>query len=89
VDAHTSGGSMNVNIKSANDYVKLSNSGSINLSLPAGKGYHLNVRANKIETSGLKDFRGNMENKNIEGTVGKGGAEINVKSSQRVRLSFE
>jgi DUF4097 and DUF4098 domain-containing protein YvlB len=89
VDAHTSGGSMDVKIKSVSDYVKVSNSGSISLSLPAGKGYHLNVKANNIETSGLKDFRGNMESKSIDGSVNNGGSEINVKSSQRVRLSFE
>ncbi|MCL1934356.1 MAG: DUF4097 domain-containing protein [Candidatus Azobacteroides sp.] len=89
LDAYTSGGGMDVRITSVSDYVKLSNSGSLSLSLPAGKGYNLSVRANKIETSGLKDFRGNMENSNIEGTVGNGGPEINVRSSQRVRLSFE
>jgi len=89
VDAHTSGGSMNVKIESVGDYVKLSNSGSLNLSLPSRKGYNLNVRANKIETTGLKDFHGNMESTNIEGTIGNGGAEINVKSSQKVCISFE
>ena len=89
LDAYTSGGSMDVKITSVSDHVKLSNSGSLSLSLPAGKGYNLSVKANKIETSGLKDFRGNMESSKIEGTVGNGGPEINVKSSQRVRLSFE
>ena len=89
VDARTSGGSMDVKMKSVSDYVKLSNSGNISLSLPAGKGYNLNVRANKVEASGLKDFHGSMENSKIEGPAGNGGPEINVKSSQRVRLSFE
>ena len=90
VDARTSGGNMDVKIKSTSAYVKLSNSGNLSLTLPAGKGYNLNVKAsNKIETSGLKDFRGRLENNRLEGTVGVGGAEINVKSSQRVWLSFE
>jgi len=89
VDATTSGGSMDVKITSVGDFVKLSNSGNISLSLPAGKGYNLNVKANKVESSGLKDFRGNMESTSIQGTVGNGGPEINVKSSQRIRLSFE
>ena len=88
-DASTSGGSMEVKIVSVSDYVRLSNSGNLSLSLPAGKGYNLNVKANKIETSGLKDFRGSMESTSIQGTVGSGGAELNVKSSQRVSLSFE
>lgn len=89
VDAHTSGGSMNVEMASVNEYVRISNSGSLNLTLPSGKGYNLNVKANKIETSGLKDFRGNMESKSMEGTVGNGGPEIDVRTSQRVNLSFK
>ena len=89
VDAITSGGSLEVKINSVKDYVKLSNSGNISLTLPGSKGYNLNVKANNIETSGIKDFRGKMEKQILEGTTGNGGAEINVKSTQRVRLSFE
>ena len=89
VDAQTSGGNIDVKMKSASDFVKLSNSGNITLSLPAGKGYNLKVKSNKIETSGLKDFRGNTDTKSMEGTIGNGGAEINVNSSQRVRIVFE
>lgn len=88
VDAHTSGGSMNVEMLSVDEYVKLSNSGNLNLTLPADKGYHLKVKANKVETSGLKDFRGNMSNNSLEGTVGNGGPDIEVKSSLRANLSF-
>jgi len=78
-----------VKIISVSEYVKLSNSWNIQLTLPAGKGYNLNVKASKIETSGLKDFHGTMESSNIQGTVGTGGADINLKSSQRISLSFE
>ena len=89
VDASTTGGSIDVKVISTGDYVKLSNSGNISLTLPSGQGYNLKVKANKVETSSLKDFRGNVESKSLDGTVGSGGAEINVKSSQSVRLSFE
>ena len=90
VDAHTSGGSIDVNMKSVSEYVKLSNSGNISLNLPAAQGYKMSVKAsNKVSTSGLKDFRGKTDDKSMEGTVGNGGPEINVKSSQQVRLSFE
>jgi len=88
-EASTSGGSMDVKIVSVSDYVKLSNSGNISLSLPAGKGYTMNVKSNGIEMSGAIDFRGRQDTNSMEGTIGNGGAEINVKSSQRVRLSFE
>jgi hypothetical protein len=89
VEAKTSGGSVNVAMESVSDYIKLSNSGNINLSLPVGKGYNLKVKANKIETSGLKDFRGDMDNKSLEGKTGNGGPEIDIKTSQRVNLSFK
>jgi DUF4097 and DUF4098 domain-containing protein YvlB len=91
VDAKTSGGSMDVKIKSVSDYVKLSNSGNINISLPAGKGFDLNLKANSIE-NGMKEmsnFRGKWENKSVEGTINAGGPKIDVKSSQRVRIFFE
>ena len=89
VDAKTSGGSMTVDMEAVSDYVKLSNSGSTHLSLPSGKGYNLKVRGNKVETSGMKDFRGNIESRSIEGTVGAGGTEIDVRTSQRASLTFK
>jgi len=88
VDARTSGGSLNVEMELVQDWVKLSNSGNINLTLPSGTGYNLKVRANKIETSGLKDFRGEMNSGNLNGSVGNGGPEIEVRSSQRASLLF-
>jgi hypothetical protein len=89
VEAKTSGGSMTVEMQSVSEYVKLSNSGSINLTLPANKGYNLKVRANKIDTSGLKDFRGDVESRRMDGTVGNGGAQIDINTSQRASLSFQ
>jgi len=89
VDAHTSGGNIDVKMNAVSNYVKLSNSGNINLSIPAGTTCNLQVKANRIETSGIKDFHGNTESRSIEGNIGNGGPEITVKSSQRVRLLFE
>ena len=89
VEAKTSGGNMDVRIKSASDYVKLSNNGSLNLVLPAGKNYNLNVKANSIETSGMKNFQGSTDSKSINGTIGNGGTQVDVRSLQQVRLSFE
>ena len=88
VDAHTSGGTVTVAMESVSDYVKLSNSGNISLTLPVGNGYNLKIKANKIETSGLKDFRGDMDSRSLEGTAGNGGPNIEVKTSQRASLSF-
>ena len=89
VDAHTSGGSMNVTMTSVSDYVKLSNSGNTNLTLPANKGYNLQVKANKVETSDMKDFRGDIKSGSLDGTVGNGGPKIEIKTSQKASLTFK
>ena len=89
VDARTSGGGMTVTMESVSEYVKLSNSGSVNLTLPVNKGYNLKLKGNKVETSGLKDFRGNMDSRSVEGTMGNGGAEIEIKTSQRASVTFK
>ena len=90
VEATTSGGSMDVKMKSVSDFVKLSSSGNINLRLPADRGYNLNIRSNKLETpNGWRNFSGRSDDRSVDGTINGGGAEINVRSSQRVRLSFE
>ena len=89
VDAKTSGGSMNVTMESVSEYVKLSNSGNVNLTLPANKGYNLKVKADKITTSGLKGYRGDIESRKLEGTVDNGGPQIEISTSQRVNLTFK
>jgi len=90
VEVKTSGGSINVTMESVSEYVKLSNSGNISLTLPAGKGYDMKVNAGKVETSGLKkSFHGNMANNSMEGTVGNGGPEIEIRTSQRASISFQ
>jgi len=76
-------------MESVNEYVKLSNSGKVNLTLPASKGYHLKVKAYKIETTGLKEFRGDMESSKLEGTTGNGGPQVEISTSQRVNLTFK
>ena len=88
VEARSSGGAMNVTMESVSDYVRLTNSGNTSLTLPSGKGYQLNVKGNKVETSGLADFRGNMTGSSIDGATGSGGPEISIKTSQRARLTF-
>jgi len=92
LEASTAGGSMDVTMKSTSDYVKLSNIGNINLTLPAaGKGYNLNVKGNKVENifTTPKNFIGQSDDSSIEGTIDGGGTAVTVKSSQRIRLSFE
>jgi hypothetical protein len=88
VNASTSGGSMSVEMLSVAESVRVTNSsGNISLTLPGNQGYNLNVTGNRVETSGLQGFRGDMNERRINGTVGNGGAEVTVRG-QRVNLSF-
>ena len=81
---NTLDGSINVKMKSVNEYVKLSTTGDISLSLPAEKGYSIKAYANKIETSGFKDFSGKMDKNSIEGILGNGNAVIEINNEQLV-----
>ncbi len=82
VDASTSGGSMDVAVTALGKFVKLHNSGgSINLELPKGKGFDLNLSGNKIKVDPLNNFSGSTDENNINGTLNGGGIPITVKAS--------
>ena len=90
VNARTSNSGVTATMVSVRDYVILSTSnGSINLSVPAKKGYDLKARAQRIETSGLTNFSGKMDDKNVDGKIKNGGAKIELNTSGRVNLSFK
>jgi len=89
VKVNTSNGGVSVAMTSVSDYVILSTSnGNIHLTVPSEKGYDLKARAQKIETSGLENFSGRMDDKNMEGRIGPGGAKIELRTSKRAILSF-
>jgi hypothetical protein len=88
LEARTSGGTIKVDMAAVGDYVRLHNSGNIDLAVPGG-GYALSLQGRKIETPQLDGFSGTFESKNISGTLSGGGPELAVKSSQRVRLTFK
>ena len=88
--AGTSGGSMDIAIVELGSYVKLRNSGgSINVSLPAGKGMDLDLEGTKVSVPGLSNFSGSASEDEIRGKVNGGGVPVTVKaSSGRVNISF-
>jgi hypothetical protein len=90
LEASNAGGSINVKMKSASDYVKITNSGNISLTLPSGGGYSLKANTSaSLDISGLRDFNGRQTSRSIDGKMGNGATEINLTSSQNLRLSFE
>jgi len=83
-------GNIDVTMKSVDEYVIISNnSRSVNVTLPVDNGYNLNVNVKKVETSGMRGFHGEMDNKTLNGTVGNGGAKIEISKSQQVNLFFK
>ena len=88
LDASTSGGSVNVAMRSTNEYVKLKTSGgNIRLTIPDG-GYRLDVKAQKISAPNLTNFNGSIKDDRINGTIGTGKTSIEIKSSNKVEISF-
>lgn len=90
VEASTSGGGMDVSIIDLGSYVKLRNSaGSINLSLPGGKGMSLDLQGNRVNVPALSNFSGSASNSELKGTMNGGGALVSAKSSAgNINLSF-
>ncbi|HLO81631.1 MAG TPA: hypothetical protein VK166_11760 [Chitinophagaceae bacterium] len=89
VKAGTSGGSLRVSIEEVGKYVKLNNSGgNIELELPAGKGYDLDIRGSKIHTEALSNYSGSMTEGKLNGKLNGGGIPVTVDNSGRVNLSF-
>ena len=81
---------MTVTMVSVSNYVTLfTSNGNINLSVPVERGYDMKASAQRIETSGLANFSGKMDNKNLDGRISNGGAKIELSTSGRVSLSFK
>lgn len=90
IRAGTSGGRVSVTMDKVDKYVTLSNSGgSIDLVLPSGKGYTLDIRGDKINTSTLTNFSGTTGEGKMNGTINGGGAMIKATNSGRINLTLQ
>ena len=89
--AGTSGGDVKVAIKEPGKFVKLSNSGGkIELQLPAGKGYDLDLSADKIKTDTLVNFSGKVEDDELKGTLNGGGTKVTANAGgNKIVLTFK
>ena len=87
----TSGGNVTVSIKEPGKFIKLSNSGGkIDLELPAGKGYDLDLAADKIKTGNLVNFSGKSADNELRGTLNGGGTKVTADGgSGKIVLSFK
>jgi DUF4097 and DUF4098 domain-containing protein YvlB len=89
VEAYTSSGTMQVEMKSVENYVRLQSNGHTHLSLPGKQGYRLDIKARKIRTArAVTNFSGSFESDRIDGKIDGGGAEVRVSASQ-LTLEFD
>lgn len=89
VEASTSGGSISADIASVGQFIDLRTSGgNVNISVPAGIGLDLDLKGSRVRTE-LKNFSGEVERDEVEGSVNGGGPKISARTSGgTVRISF-
>ncbi len=91
LDASTSGGNIDVDIKEPGKFIKLSNSGgNITLQIPKDKGFDLRLYADKIKTDQLNNFSGSADDNSITGKINGGGIPVHVDAgSGHIYLAFK
>jgi DUF4097 and DUF4098 domain-containing protein YvlB len=91
LSAGTSGGNIKVEIKEPGKFIKIKNSGGkIELEIPSGKGYNLDLAANKIKTGNLTNFNGKANEGELEGTLNGGGTQVTLRAnSGKIILAFK
>jgi hypothetical protein len=91
LEASTSGGHIHVDLLSPGKYVNLSNSGGdISLNLPQGQGMDLKVSGDRIHTTTMNNFKGDMDEHHISGSLNGGGVPVKVDGGGgEVHLSFK
>ncbi len=87
----TSGGDIRVAVTTPGKFIKVKNSGGkIELELPAGKGYDLDVSGDKVKADNLGNFNGKVTDDEIDGKANGGGTQVTANaSSGRVLLTFK
>ncbi len=91
LETSTAGGHIDIAIRELGKYVRISNSGgSVDLTLPSGKGLDLKLRANSIKSGKLTGFDGTLEEDEVEGKLNGGGVPVTVRAgSGRINLQLQ
>lgn len=89
VEASTSGGSINAEIASIGQFIDLRTSGgNVNITVPDNIGLDLALRGSRVRTE-LKNFSGEVERDEVQGSVNGGGPKISARTSGgTVRVTF-
>ncbi|MDP4151586.1 MAG: DUF4097 family beta strand repeat-containing protein [Bacteroidota bacterium] len=91
LETSTSGGEISVSMRQLGKFLIIGNSsGDISLSLPGDKGVDLKVYGSRIKTSGMGNFKGETDEKRLEGSMNGGGIPVKIDGgSGRVSLAFK
>ena len=91
LEASTSGGNIDVTLEKFGRYVKLNNSGgNINLQVPGQIGVDFDMYADKIQSTHLNNFNGQVKENEIVGKLNGGGIPISVSAgSGRIHLTIK
>ncbi len=90
VKASTSGGNIDVSIKSLGKYVSINNSaGRISLEIPKNAAVDLKLSAMKISTANMENFKGSYSSEEIKGALNGGGVPVTVDAGGgKIDLAF-
>lgn len=90
VEASTSGGSIDARLSGIEQFASLRTSGgSVNVTVPDGIGLTLDLKGSRVSTE-LKNFSGEVERDEVEGTINGGGPKLTARTSGgTVRVKFQ
>lgn len=90
LDAHTSAGSMSVEMKHVGKYLKVgSSAGNVRLLLPSQQGFDLNLTADRISDHIVSGFKGDWDERHVNGSVNGGGIPVEAHSSNNIELKLD
>jgi len=89
LDANTSAGDLNAQMDQVGKYLKLNaTSGGIALRLPAKQGLDLNLNAGRINDQIANGFKGEWNNRHVDGSVNGGGIPVSAHADGYIDVNF-
>jgi DUF4097 and DUF4098 domain-containing protein YvlB len=82
VKASTSGGEISASFERPGKYISLSTSaGNIDIDVPNGKGYDLDLSGNRVRMASSSNFSGTKKDDRVQGRLNGGGTSIKARAS--------
>ncbi len=82
VKAATSGGGIKASFERPGKYISLATSaGNIDIDVPSGKGYDLDLSGNRVRLASSSNFKGTKKDNRVQGSLNGGGTTIKARAS--------